>query len=419
LLFQTFGLVFGGGAPKSPPNEAQKLQTKQPTGEKLSPIVHLLLDSYIGFDGMSAADTDFGDLRQDQERFYLSRGFQIYPSAYSRHSKTVNAMPDFLSYGHAKNVTEPRNVQFTTAPPLDYFIDLDRKGYRTSALAPSFVDLCANQPLTRCRNYNRNDLASMLGSELSVLDRARLIGFTMLQLSQQIAMRAGQADLKLARSPNTRRRLIHRSKLYSLTGFQQLDAFSRDIATLDFGEARFVHLLLPHDPHMMDARCKVVAERDWIDEHGPLPIAARDAAYARQVRCMTHGGLTRLMAALEKTEAGRAAVVVIQGDHGSRTVNHLPTAGSSPHRERIMTVTHSALFAIRVPGQAAAKVEGRFALGDLLGGFAATGFTAAPRPVAGPAEVYLMDRRWVPKERVVLPPFTQKSTENVGNSSNP
>jgi hypothetical protein len=253
----------------------------------------------------------------------------------------------------------------------------------------------------------------MATADLGAADRARVIGLTILELSQFTGILVGNADLKLSGLIGTHGRHLHnKAKLYSLTGFQQLDAFSRDLDTLDFGEARFVHLLLPHDPYMMDANCKLKSEPDWIDEHGPVPIAQRDAAYAQQVRCMTGGGLTRLLAALDKTPAGRAAIVIIQGDHGSRTLDYLPIAGGGVPGARDMTVAHSAFFAIRVPGQAAASIGSRFALDELFGAFAATGFTAAPRPVAGPAEVYLMDPFWVPKDRVTLPPFTQKLPEN-------
>jgi hypothetical protein len=413
LAFQSFDLAFASGQPRPLPNEAQRLQAKSRAGAKLPPIIHLMLDSYIGLDGMSAVDTNFGDLRQEQERFYLSRGFQIYPSAYSRHPKTINALPEFLSYGRGKHATEPRNVQFTIAPPLDYFIDLDRKGYRTSALTPSFVDLCPNQPLTLCQNYNRSDLSSLVNSDLSVADRARVIGFTILELSQFTSILSGTIDLEITKRIGARGRHLHnRAKLYSLTGFQQLAALSRDLSKLDYGEARFVHLLLPHDPHMMDANCKLRPEPDWIDEHGPEPLARRDAAYARQVHCMTEHGLQSLIAALDKTAPGRAAIVIIQGDHGSRTLDFLPVAGAPKPSQRELTVSHSTFFAIRVPGQEAVKVDGRFALDELIGGFAATGFTAPPRPVPGPAEVYLMDPYWIPTQRITLPPFIQKLPKN-------
>jgi hypothetical protein len=413
LLFQSIELANANGRLPAPANEANQRQAQSRSATQLPPIIHLVLDSYIGFDGMSAAGTNFGNLREEQEQFYLSRGFQLYPSAYSRHPKTINSLPEFLTYGKGKRATEARNVQFTTAPRLDYFTDLDRLGYRTSVQTPSFVDLCANQPLTQCENYNRSDLSSMAHTSLSATDRARVIGYTVLELSQFTAILAGNADLKLTGMIGPRGRHLHnKAKLYSLTGFQKLDGFSRELASLQFGEARFIHLLLPHDPYMMDAHCKLTAEPDWIDEHGPAPIVQRDAAYARQVRCMTGGGLARMLAELDKTEAGRAAIVVIQGDHGSRTVDYLPIAGMKVAGARDMTVAHSAFFAVRVPGQRAASISGRFALDELFGGFAASNFTAAPRPVAGPAEVFLMDPYWIPKQRVALPPFVQKLPKN-------
>lgn len=411
LLFQSIGLITAGPAPAV--NEAKRPQAATRGDPSLPPIVHLMLDSYIGLEGMSAADTHFGDLREHQQRFYLGRGFQLYPGAYGRHAKTINALPEMLSYGRARHATKPRNVQFTVAPTLDYFTDLDRKGYRASALAPSFVDLCPNQPLTRCRNYNRSDLSSMARSGLAIADRARIIATTMLELTQFTAILAGTADLKLAALRGGEdRHLYNRAKLYSLTGFAQLDAFSRDLASLRRGEARFVHLLIPHDPYMLDERCRVLPEPRWLDEHGPSAFARRDAAYARQARCMTDEAIARLLAALDATDAGRQAIVVIQGDHGSRTVDGVPFAGESAPDPRTLAVTYSAFFAIRVPGQPAQLVEGRYALDELLGGFAASGFSAAPRPAAGPARVWLMDPRWIPAKEIALPPFAQKFPKN-------
>ena len=410
LLFQTIGLLTGIGRPERPQNEAKRLQAAAPGSAQLPPVIHLMLDSYMGLDGMSAPDTHFGSLRQHQEAFYLARGFQLYPQAYSRHGKTVNSLPEMYSYGKGQRASSPRNVQFTTAPELAYFADLDRKGYRTSVSTPSFVDLCVNQPLTRCRNYNRSDLASMATSDLSVTDRARVIGLTLVELSDFAAIVAAMTDIQIGKWTGAKdRHLFNRTKLYSLTGFEQLDGFTADLATLKHGEVRFIHLLLPHDPYVVDEKCRLLPEAQWIDEHGPASFAQRDAAYARQVRCMTDGALTRMLAALDKTEAGRAAIILIQGDHGSRTIDGVPTSdGEAPNR-RAMTVTHSAFFALRVPGEAAAIRPGRAALDELFGAFAASGFAASPAPAGGPAEVFLMDGMWIPRKRVPLPAFSDES----------
>jgi len=405
LLFQSTDMAMGNAPPSSLPNKAERLQVKSAGNEQRPPIIHLVLDSYMGLDGMTAPDTNFGDLRRQQEQFYLNHGFQIYPGSYSRHSKTVNSLPEFLSYGTARRATASRNVQHDVVAPLGYFVDLDRLGYRTSVLSPAVVDLCPNQPLTTCNNYNRSSLADLDGSGLSVGDRARMIGMTMMEFSVLAVLVTASVDYNLAdMTGSTGRHSFNRAKVLSLTGLRLLDDVTRDLATLRRGEVRFVHLLVPHDPMILDANCKVLPEADWIDEHGPAPLAERDAAYARQTSCVTEVGLKEFMAALNQTEAGRSAIVIIQGDHGARTVDHLPFAETPDVDARSLIVTYSAFFAIRVPGQPAASVSGRFALDELMGGFAASGFTAAPRPAPKPAEVFLMDNKWVPLKRVALPP---------------
>lgn len=413
LLFQSFDLVRNSGEPAAPKNEAKKLQDGASRDKTLRPIVHLMLDSYIGLEGMTAQGTNFGDLRAQQEGFYLARGFQLYPGAYSRHAKTINSLPEFLSYGTAKPASDRRDLQSIVAEPLAYFGDLDRKGYRTSVQAPSFVDFCPNQPLSWCHNYNRSDLSSLADAELSVIDRARVIGATMLELSQFTNFLGGTIDLKIKTwRGNAKRHIYNEAKLYSLTGLHQIDRFTRELSTLQFGEARFVHLLLPHDPYMLDAACKLLPEQQWGDEHGPLALGPRDAAYARQARCVTETQIAALLNALDATEAGRNAIVIIQGDHGSRTLDGEPSVMGGVPDARTTAVAYSTFFAIRVPGEPAGKVEGLHALDALIGAFAGSNFTAAPRPAIGPAEVYLMDEIWRPAKRIPLPPFAQKFPKN-------
>lgn len=409
LLFQGFDLVRAPDQPTPPRNEAKRLQVDSTRNQALRPIIHLMLDSYIGLDGMDAAGTNFGDLRKQQERFYLNQGFQLYPGAYSRHAKTINSLPEMLSYGRAKPATGRRDLQNTVPEPLPYFLDLDRAGYRTSVAAPSFVDLCPQQPLSQCHNYNRSNLSSMAETALSAQDRALVIGATMLELSQFTHLLSGTIDLKLDTwRGSTKRHLYNRAKLYSLTGFDQIDAFTRDLATLKGGEARFVHLLLPHDPYVLDAACKLLPESEWGDEHGPLAFAARDAAYANQARCVTEMQIAALLKALDATEAGRNAIVIIQGDHGSRTLDGEPSVMGGAPDPRTAAVAYSTFFAVRVPGEPAAAVGGMHALDTLLGQFAAGGFAKAPRPAQQPAEVYLMDAAWTPAKRIPLPPFARK-----------
>lgn len=408
LFFQAASLYTGIGKSAEPPNEAKIPQSHAKADRRLRPIVHLVLDSYVGIEGMTVPGSNFGTLAEEQSAFYRQHGFQVYPQTYSKHVKTVNSLPYFFSYRSLPVVTEPRAVDFTVAPRLDYFTDLDRAGYRVSALTPSYVDLCTNQPLTECHNFNRSDLGSLLSTDLSSGERAQLIGFNLMMLS---AFSSTVADFVYDQLVKTFdldwRSPYNRAKLLPLSSVQKLDAVTRELGTLEYGEARVVHLLLPHDPYLLAADCHVLPEREWLDEHGPSPLDVRDAAYANQVRCMTKR-LDAMLAALERTPAGRDAIVIIQGDHGSRTVDTVPFVGGPELSLRDIALSHLAFFAIRVPGEPAASIPGRFSLDALLGDFARSGFTASPHPPERPAEVYVMDINWVPQNRVPLPKFGRK-----------
>lgn len=413
LFFQTLELATGFGKPSYPIDETQHHQIMRKQAQKpLRPLVHLMMDSYIGIEGMASRDAFFGNLAEEQSSFYLKHGFQVYPQAYSRHGKTVNSLPEFLSYGHAPHAKVTRNVQYTIAPKLDYFEDLDHLGYKTTVVTPSFVDLCVNQPLTLCHNYNRSSLSALAASNLSTADRAWIIALTLVELGHIPSTLAAVIDQKLSGYDHRRRILFNRTKLYSLTGMQEFAKFTHDLESLRPGEARFVHLLLPHDPYILDRKCRILPESQWIDEHGPASFTGRDHAYARQLRCVTAGAIENLLKTLNATPAGQSAIVIIQGDHGSRTVDHVPISDESTPSNRAMTVTHSAFFAVRVPGESATVVTGRYALDELMGDFAARQFASAPRPASVRPHVYLMDTAWLPKKQVDLPDFNSPFTTN-------
>lgn len=406
LLFQTISLVTGLGKSATAPNEARILQNNSGAKSQLRPIVHLVLDSYLGLEGMGIDQTNFGTLQTEQDTFYRDRGFQVFPQAYSRHVKTINSMPYFFSYGRSPLAKTVRNVQRTTAPRLDYFIDLDRLGYRTSALTPSFVDLCVNQPMTICQNYNRSNLRTLIKSDLSARDRALLLGVTLVQLSLPIAKVAEYAQRKINHYFGTTVRYpYNRQKLFALTSLDQLAIFTEELSTLQYGDARIIHLLLPHDPYSVDANCNTLPEGDWLDEHGPAPLAARDHGYADQVRCTT-SRLGLMINALNKTPAGRDAIVLIHGDHGSRTIDTVPFVGGPDLSLRDLALSYSTFFAIRIPDEQATSVPGRFALDTLLGEFARSDFTRGPRPKESEAEVFVMDTLWIPRNREKLPAFS-------------
>lgn len=405
FLFQFVALATGIGAPERPANYAKRLQDpKRPAADRPA-IVHLVLDSYLGLDGMALGPEHYTRLRAEQTAFFTGRGFQIYPRAYSRHVKTVNSLPQLFSYGEAPLATTNRNLQYSIADELPYFMDLDARGYRTSVVAPTYLDFCVNQPLTYCRKFERSALPAMLDSEMSAVDRATVMGFTLLQLAGLPSRAAEAVQLRSNDLLGTEgRRPYNRAKLLPLASVRELDRFSEELATLKRGEARVIHLLLPHDPYILNAQCRARPEPDWLDEHGPGAPEAREKAYADQVRCL-QAKLGQMLDALDRTKAGREAIVVIHGDHGSRISPVAPYLGGPDLTTRELMMSHSAFFGVRVPGEAGAEVPGTFALDELMADFRKRDFLSGPRPAQTKPSILIMDAHWVPQERRPLPDF--------------
>lgn len=405
FLFQFVALATGIGAPERPANYAKRLQdAKRPAADRPA-IVHLVLDSYLGLDGMALGPEHYTRLRAEQSAFFTGRGFQIYPRAYSRHVKTVNSLPQLFSYGQAPLATTNRNLQYSIADELPYFMDLDARGYRTSVVAPTYLDFCVNQPLTYCRKYERSALPAMLDSEMSALDRATVMGFTLLQLAGLPSRAVEAVQLRANDLLGTEgRRPYNRAKLLPLASVRELDRFTQELATLQRGEARVIHLLLPHDPYILDAQCRARPEPDWLDEHGPGAPVARERAYADQVRCLQRK-IGQMLDAMDRTQAGRDAIVVLHGDHGSRISPVAPFLGGPDLTTRELMMSHSAFFGVRVPGEAGGEVAGTHALDELMADLRARDFLSAPRPAQSPPSILIMDAHWVPQEKRPLPDF--------------
>ena len=405
LVFQFAGSVTGIGAPARNENLAENRQDAGRAVSGRPAIVHLVLDSYLGLDGMALGPDEYRDLRAEQAAFFTDRGFQLYPRAYSRHAKTLNSLPHLFSYGGTWPEIRTVSQQYAVPEELPYFADLDRRGYRTSAVLPDYFDLCVRQELTHCRKFESSALTSMLGTELGTSDRAKVFGFTLLSLGGltarlALAIQLGANDL-LGREE---RLPFNRSELFPLASIGELDRFTEALAGRPPREGGRAHLLLPHDPYMLNADCTVKPEAKWLDEHGPASEAARERGYADQVRCLQRR-LGKMLDVLDRTTAGREAIVVIHGDHGSRISPAVPYLGGPELTEREMLMAHSTFFAMRVPGEPAGEVAGAVALDELMADFHARDFASAPRPAPAPARVMIMDTDWVPREWRALPEF--------------
>lgn len=406
LLFQLAGSAIGVGGSAGDRNMAEDLQAPDGRDADRPAIVHVVLDAHLGLDGMALGPDAYRTLRTDLVAFFTDHGFQYYPGAYSRHSRTADSLPFAFSYGVDPPALEWLSTRHAVPGKLPYFTELGRRGYRISASAPVYLDMCANQKLTDCLKWEPSELSSMLVTDLDSLDRAKIFAFTLLQLAEipsQVVEGIRLIEHELFGT--VRRTTADRSQLYSLASLGQLDRFIGGLSDLHDGEVRYLHILLPHSPFALNADCSVKPEAAWLNSHGGASEAAREKAYVDQVRCLQRR-LGRMLDVLNRTPAGRKSIVLIHGDHGSRIAPSHPFWDRAALSPRQMLMMHSTLFAIRVPGETAVKVSGTYALDELMADFRARDFVSAPRPKSVPARVLISavskpGREWRP-----LPDFS-------------
>ena len=231
-----------------------------------------------------------------------------------------------------------RSLREYSLEQLPYFADLDAMGYHRR-LHPAYFDLCVKQKLTRCRTFESSGLA-YVDTELATDERKCSALRCSTRLGRSARPRAGSARIP---RPGWRTTVASYSRLPRSANLR----FVADLSDLREGEVKFAHILLPHDPYMLAADCTVKPESRWLDEHGPGTAAAREQGYADQVRCLQQR-LDRLLDALDRTPAGREAIVLIHGDHGSRIAPTQPFVDGPQLSPRELLMSYSTFFAIRV-----------------------------------------------------------------------
>lgn len=405
IVFQVFGMASADHGAGDPSRETAATQ-QRPNGPSDRPaLIHIIFDSYLGLDGMALGPQYYRDLREEQADFFIREGFQVYPRAYSRHARTLNSLPTLFTYGTRKDSDFAAGVQYVAPAQLPYFTDLDQRDYAISAVLPAYFDLCVNQKMSQCRTFESSHLTSMLDTDLSMTDRIKVFGYTILNLSQTVRMVVSVFEvLKENRGGNNTRLLANRSELFPLASLKMLDTFIDDLATLRRGEARFAHILLPHDPYILRPDCTVKPESEWLDEHGPGATSARERAYADQVRCL-QTKLGDLLNELDRTPAGREAIILFHGDHGSRIAPSQPIVDAPPLSPREEIMSFSTFYAIRIPGEASGEIPGTHALDELMADFRNRDFASAPRPPSTAPSAAYIDAMGTPKEWRELPSF--------------
>lgn len=394
LASSVTGLAEHRPALASSPGKAQVEAGTKPA------VLHLILDEHGGLGGTS--DPELRALLAD---FYTSRGFRLFERAYSRHFRTVNAVPDVLNFGRAgesRNVAETLDIGRTA-----YLTGLERRGYRLHIYQSDFVDFCRYSPDARCTRYWSPSLGFVDGQPFRASDKARLIGFKFAALSGSLVSLAALVD-GLTHLPVTKPLGLpviapkERALSTSVAALAALDRMATDVAGAKPGNVYFAHILAPHYPYVVDAGCRMRSPSQWEFRRSSRPIEDRRGAYRQQIGCVMTK-IDRLAAAFSASPAGKDGVIIIHGDHGSRI------AELDPNSQTVAKLTpndlmagYSTLFAVRGPGLAAGIDGTALAVPHILKKLASTGFRSVDGIAPGDEIVYLDGPGWTVGEPASL-----------------
>jgi hypothetical protein len=283
------------------------------------------------------------------------------------------------------------------------------KGYKLTVFQSNFADFCSGLSKIDCITYDPSSLRPTLRVPLSVTERVGLIIYKFAAISHfatAFSLPWNMAVLGLNRHGANLPLFdpVNGGRSSSVGALEALDEFASLVRRARPGQAYFAHILLPHYPYVVRPDCSYLPWRDWEYRRSQTDISGRRHAYYNQLRC-TMRRVSNVLAALSKSPAGAASIVIVHGDHGSRITNVDPNeADVGKFTDADMIAGFSTLFAIRAPGIDPAYSDEPMSVAKLLQDFAQSNFRRPPRPIMlqNPT-VHLDDSEWKVGRQYPLP----------------
>lgn len=378
----------------------------------LPPVLHLVLDEHAGLEGLPDEQ-----LREDVADFFTGRGFRVFSRAYSHHWDSYNSIPNLLNFS-SDSIDAGFIADFEFSPAVGeqhhvgsnrYFAALAALGYRIRVYQMPYLDFCRSEPLAiaSCYTYPTNTVWYLPHLPVGVPARARML--LAYFLSKQSYLFQRFADLYRGPLDGWLASVGVQLPAWDWSGDRVIAPFSlvgdrviADLGSEARGELVFAHFILPHYPYQYDADCRPHSQvRDRLDRwspNAPPPQSNTDESrrrryelYADQVRCSL-SELGDLLDTLEARVDLDSAIVIVQGDHGSRIGLREPRQHVYDRLTRQDLLDgYSSLFAIAGPGVAGGVDSTLIPIQRLLGAFVESGFEWSDTPDPPTPFVWIMD----------------------------
>lgn len=366
-------------------------------------IIHLILDEFIGLDGIPADIAGGIELRKELEDFFLDYGMTVYGGAFSQYVSTRASISSMLNF--EASATPSRNYRGKNPYVLlnnAYFKNLALRGYDIHVYQSTYLDYCRQSPvrITSCLTFRYDGTDWLRDAGLSDEDKlAVLLGIYLnhpgamewfWKSHTQLRSLAGRLELPLPAI------MTWDGRVSSLASVAALQRLHRDLEQAAPGDAYFAHLLLPHSPYALHEHCALRgAPLQWRNHH-PLQQKHSTAAgreiryrqYFEQVRC-TVAMLEPLLDSLKQRGLWERTQVIMHGDHGSRIFTTAPKAANvNKLTPADISDGFSTLFAVKSGNGGGVVVDDRTPAAALLA--AATGSTFGnPTDGTDGAAIYL------------------------------
>jgi hypothetical protein len=380
-------------------------------------VLHLILDEHIGMVGLRAAGAQ--QAAEHLSTFLESRRFRVFDRAYSEYTETIQAI------GHALDLDSGRFVEglVVSAPQpfagrvtrSRYLEWLAARGYTIDVYQADHLDFChSSTPVASCLTYASTKLGILQQTPLSWPQRASVVlGAYAMRSDIWHELREHYRAVR-QRVPGLGRWLPdwdwERTRVSPIATAAIVERLEHELSTARRGQVIVAHLLLPHYPYVYDASCGMRPPNEWRDRNDPFLEGAgntpagralRYRLYVAQVACVQRW-TARLLDAMPE-DVREDALIILQGDHGSRI-----GLEGDPGLPSDDLDFYSTLFAVRGPALETGHDNRQSAVGCLLAELlrddfrtpeVSTGCESAPTVIE-----YDVARRHTPRPLAVFPP---------------
>jgi hypothetical protein len=321
-------------------------------------VIHVVLDQFMGSNGLmkvaGVPETEVAAL----EDFFTRRGFRVFRNARSASVETQFSFNNFLTGKDEANVTEippAANLPYSTyyLKTNSYFDKYRDQHYMVHSVYSQFLRLCPSVVTDEvsCRVYTfarRGSLASRHSSpEYSLwLFAASLAADLYSRSNFYHWLSVGLNHFKGSNVSNQIGPV--------LVSLELLDQLQREIDGAKRGEVYFAHLLLPHQPIVLNGSCQL----------GNDLAQTLEKAYWAQVKCMI-SRLDLFLKAVETNPALNDAIILFHGDHGAHFNTSDPPEGLDEDAPTMLDF-FNAFVAFRAPGYEPGVDDRRIDLAEVI-----------------------------------------------------